>query len=116
MCVCVFVCVCVSNSLPLFNICFFYLHIAYTKMASNLERAYNKHFAKEFPEEVIVSDEDYDIDEDDSFKARKRGKTCRANDRSSFKKTKLNCKLVFPFLIFPGNCKHAFIEQGIAGL
>ena len=65
-------------------------------MANNLERAYNKHFAKEFPEEVMVSDEDYDIDEDDSFKARKRPKACRTNDKNSVKKIRLNCK----FLVF----------------
>ena len=63
-------------------------------MANNLERAYNKHFAKEFPEEVIVSDEDYDVDEDDSFSSRKRGKS-RLNEKSSAKKSKMGCKFCY---------------------
>ena len=57
-------------------------------MSNNLERAYNKHFAKEFPEEINVSDEDYDVDEDDSFKKRKRMRPGRTSDRGGVKKSK----------------------------
>ena len=67
-------------------------------MANNLERAYNKHFAKEFPEEVIVSDEDYDVDEDDSFSSRKRGKS-RLNEKCSAKKSKMGCKLILVIVV-----------------
>ena len=68
-------------------------------MANNLERAYHKHFVKEFPEEVIVSDEDYDVDEDDSFSSRKRGKS-RLNEKSSAKKSKMGCMLILVIFVF----------------
>ena len=62
-------------------------------MANSLERAFNKHFSKEFPEEVNFSDEDYEIDDDDIGKKRKRGKSARSADKSFGKRMKPGGKL-----------------------
>ena len=49
-------------------------------MADTLERAFNKYFSKEFPEEINASDEDY-IDEDENPRKRKRNRSGRGMEK-----------------------------------
>ena len=66
-------------------------------MANNLERAFNKHFSKEFPEETALSDEDY-VEEDENPKKRKRFKQMKGNERSFVKIIKPNGNALFILL------------------
>ncbi len=78
--------------------CILYLFflVAYTKMANNLERAYDKYFAKEFPKFEENSDEDY-VDEDENPRKRKR----QRNERNLEKVARLTGEgIILVFCLF----------------